>query len=116
MDNAHDLILLYVPCGSEEEATGIARALLEERLIACANVYPSRSLYRWQGKVADEIEHVLICKTSKSRANAAEKRILDMHSYELPCVLQIQPAGVNHAYARWVVGEVSSTRGEGDAR
>jgi periplasmic divalent cation tolerance protein len=102
-----DIVLLYVPCGSEAEATKLASSLLEQRLIACANIYQSRSLYHWEGKLAEEEEFVLICKTLPSRASAAESAIRAQHSYKVPCIVQIQPARVNHEYATWVAGEIA---------
>lgn len=104
--STNNMTLLYVPCGSEEEATTIARTLLQERLIACANIYRSRSLYMWKGALSDEEEHVLFCKTAPSRVRAVERRVRELHSYEVPCILQMQPAHVNHDYAAWVAGEV----------
>ena len=102
----NNVALVYVPCGSVDEATSLARALLEERLIACANIHETRSIYRWKGDVVDEPEQVLICKTSPSSAQDAARRIEELHSYEVPCVLQIQPTQANAAYAAWVEGEV----------
>src|SRR5436190_5120515 len=102
--------MIYVPCGGEQEATRIARTLLDERLIACANVYQSRSLYRWQGQIADETEWMLICKTTPDRATEAERRVLELHSYEVPCVLQIVPGHANPAYGAWVENEVAVER------
>ncbi len=115
MSEPASVVLLYVPCGSEQEAMSIGRALLERRLIACANIYPSRSLYYWEGRIADEAEHVLICKTDRSRAGAARKQVLALHSYELPCVIQIEPTDVNPEYAKWVMAEVAAgtPRGQG---
>lgn len=101
-----NIALLYVPCGSEDEATSIARTLLQERLIACANIYRSRSLYMWKGALSDEEEHVLFCKTAPSRVGAVERRVRALHTYEVPCILQMQAAHVNHDYAAWVAGEV----------
>jgi periplasmic divalent cation tolerance protein len=84
----------------------IGRELIEKGLIACANIYESRSLYRWEGKLADEQEQVLICKTVASRAEAAEREIVRLHSYDVPCVIQLAPLDVNRAYLKWVAGEV----------
>jgi len=102
-----DLILLYVPCGSEDEARRIAGLLLREHLIACGNIYESRSLYYWKGELADEPEQVLLCKTTPARAAAAATRIRQVHSYDSPCILRIEPASANHEYASWVHSEVS---------
>lgn len=102
------LVLLYVPCGSEEEAASIASALLSEHLIACANMYTSRSLYRWQGSIADEQEFVLICKTLASRSDAARQRIETLHSYDVPCVLEVIPAMANEAFYKWAATELTA--------
>jgi periplasmic divalent cation tolerance protein len=105
--NKTGVALIYVPCGSEDEAARLAKLLLAERLIACANIYESRSLFRWDGELADEREFVMVCKTTPQRAADAEQRIIELHSYEVPCVLRIEPAHANEPYAEWVAGEVA---------
>ena len=61
-------IVVFVTCGSEEEALKIANALVESRLAACANlVAPIRSIYRWEGRIWDEKEWLLIIKTQRDR-------------------------------------------------
>lgn len=107
MPEGERVVLLYVPCGSEEEAARLARALLEDRLIACANVYASRSFYAWKGDVVDEPEQVMVCKTTPSRAAAAEKRVRRLHSYDLPCVLRMEEVEANRDYAAWVREQVA---------
>jgi periplasmic divalent cation tolerance protein len=108
MSQEAQIIMIYVPCGSEDEAAGIASALLSERLIACANIYESRSLYMWEGKLADQKEYVLFAKTTPALVSKAEQRIGELHSYEVPCILAIRPDSVSDAYARWVAAEVAS--------
>jgi periplasmic divalent cation tolerance protein len=107
---SHRVSLLYVPCASEDEALRICRALLDERLVACGNIHETRSIYRWNGELADEREFVLICKTTPDRAEAAATKARTLHSYEVPCVLRIEPSGANYEYAAWVRGEVSQVR------
>src|SRR5262245_16253983 len=101
------VVMIYVPCGSDEEASRIAAALLDARLIACANIYESRSIYRWDGRLTDERESVLICKTTAERAADVEQRVLELHSYQVPCVLRLETVHANKAYADWVAGEVA---------
>lgn len=101
------LVMLHVPCGSENEATSLASQLLSQRLIACANIYASRSLYIWNGEMADEQEMVLICKTLASRALEAGRVLEQKHSYDVPCVLRVVPAEANTEYYRWVAAEVA---------
>lgn len=100
-------VILYVTCGSEEEAETIARSLCEERLIACANIYASRSIYIWKGNLTGEKEHVLFCKTTAAKAIAAEKRVRELHSYDVPCIITLAPERVNYAYEAWVAVSVS---------
>ena len=100
------LVLLYVPCGSFDEARRIARALLDARLIACANLHPIRSLYRWAGVPAEEDEVVLLAKTTADHADAAEALIAARHSFTTPAILRLPGVGANAAYAAWVAGEV----------
>jgi periplasmic divalent cation tolerance protein len=102
-----NLVLLYVPCGSEDEALGLARALVETRLIACANLHPIRSVYTWEGRVVDEAEVVLLAKTTVAQAAAAEAEIRRRHSYEVPCLLRLPTAGVNADYLAWIRAAVS---------
>src|SRR5437764_15352629 len=108
MTDNEQVVIMYIPCGSDDEAASIARALLRESLIACANIYPSRSLYRWQGEVADEMEYVLFAKTTASQTEAASRRAEELHSYEVPAIVTIRADRVNDAYARWVIGEVAA--------
>lgn len=94
--------ILYVPCGSDEEAVRIATALINEKLVACGNIVASRSLYYWEGKIADEVEQILLCKTTEDKVEAARERISQLHSYEIPCIIEVEAASANSAYARWV--------------
>ena len=108
MTDESRVVMIYVPCGSDEEAVRICQSLLDERLIACGNIYESRSIYRWNGETTDEREFILVCKTMADRADDAERRVLQLHSYDVPCVLRIEPGHANRAYADWVASEVAA--------
>ncbi len=95
--------LLYVTCGSEGEARGIARAMVEERRAACANILPGmRSLYWWEGAVQEEGETVLILKTTDTMTDDAVARVVALHSYDTPCVVVLPSAGGNAAFLDWI--------------
>lgn len=96
------MILVYVPCGSYDEAKKIAFNLLEEKLIACANITESKSIYWWDGKVCDEDEHIILAKTTETVFEKVRDKILELHSYELPCIIGIKVADVNPGFANWV--------------
>ena len=99
----HGPIIVLVTCGSEEEALKIANALVEDHLAACANlVSPIRSIYRWEGKIWDEKEWLLIIKTQKQRFEALEKRVRSLHSYSVPEIISLPITEGSSAYLNWI--------------
>ena len=84
----------------------LARSLLQERLIACANLVPGvTSLYRWEGEVQEEDETLVVMKTRSELVPRLIARIPELHPYELPEVLVLAVADGLPAYCRWVQGE-----------
>lgn len=99
---------VYITTGSAEEARRIARALVEERLIACANVIDGmNSFYWWEGKVEDDREAVLIVKTRESLVAGLIERVKALHSYTCPCVVALPIAQGNPEYLDWVALETA---------
>ncbi len=89
-------------------AARLGRALVEERLAACANLVPGvRSIYRWQGDVREDAEVLLVLKTRTERCAALAARVKDLHPYELPEVLELPATGGSDAYLAWVRTESS---------
>lgn len=104
-------IFVYVTAGSGEEASRLARTLVEERLAACANVLGGmRSVYRWQGKVEEAEEVVVILKSTTERFAALEARVKALHSYECPCVVALPIAEGSGAYLDWIVAETQAAQ------
>ena len=98
--------LLYITCATPEEAAKLGRALVEERLAACANIIPGmRSIYHWQGKLAEESECVLILKTRKELVESVTARVKALHSYTVPCVLELPVARGHQPYIDWLLAE-----------
>jgi periplasmic divalent cation tolerance protein len=95
--------VVFVTCPSAEKAAEIARALVEERLAACGNVVSAiRSIYRWEGKVEDDAEALLVLKTAWDRFEALRARVLELHPYEVPEVIAL-PVEAGHApYLAWI--------------
>lgn len=101
--------LIYITCGSRDEAATIARTIVEERLAACANIIDTmRSMYWWQGTVTEDDETVLILKTTPQKVKALTGRVMALHSYDLPCVVEIPLGdGGNAAYLDWIAAETA---------
>ena len=89
------------------EAGTIARALVEERLVACANMFVISSVFRWEGKVEQEPEAAIICKTVTEKVPAVIKRVKELHSYETPCITSWKVDSGSEAYLDWVRREAS---------
>jgi len=98
-----DHMVVFVTCGSEDEALKIARALVEEKLAACANmISPLRSIYRWEGKICDEKEWLLLIKTRQSRFEDLAKRVKALHSYSVPEIIALPITEGSPAYLNWI--------------
>lgn len=96
--------LIYITVSNSDDAAKISRTLITEQLAACANIIPSiSSIYRWNGVIEESTEALLIIKTSDETHNKTVERIRELHSYDCPCIISLNPADVNKAYADWVV-------------
>jgi len=101
--------LVYVTCGSLDQARQIGRAIVEARLAACANILDGmKSIYRWEGCVEEGAEVVLLLKTRASLVDALTERVTALHSFDLPCVVEIPLKGGNAEYFAWIAGEASA--------
>ena len=99
------MTLVYVTCKDKKEAEKIAIHLLRKRLIACANVFPIKSMYWWQGKIANDKENVIIAKTNNKNFKKVVSEVKKIHSYEIPCILKIN-ATANKEYEGWANKEI----------
>ena len=101
----NNFILIYITVSNEEEASKIAKYLLNKKIIACANTFPIRSIYKWNDKINDEVEFVLILKTLNKNFEKVKKEIEKIHSYDVPCIIKI-PVSSNEKYFDWIRKEV----------
>ncbi len=94
--------VIFATC-SASEADDLADRLVEERLVGCVNVLPGvRSIYRWQGEICRDEEVVLLMETSDARVDAATERLRELHGYEVPKIIVIDPERCDDAYAAWL--------------
>jgi len=85
------------------ESGKIARILVDERLAACVNIISEiRSIYRWQGKIEDESESLLIVKTTPERMNDLKSRVLELHPYDVPEIIALPVADGLQKYLNWI--------------
>jgi len=103
-----EVALVVTTCGSEEEATRLARTLVEQRLAACVSYTPIRSTYWWQGAVEESREVLLFVKTPRALVKRVFEVIRSLHSYQLPELIALPVADGDPDYLRWIIEE---TRG-----
>lgn len=100
-------VVVLVTTPSSEVAASIARALVDEGLVACGNVIPAiRSIYRWEGKVHDEAEAMLVLKTERRLVPQLKLRLPALHPYEVPELLVLPVEEGLAGYLEWVANGV----------
>ena len=98
---------IYITCKDKTEALSIGRLLLVENLIACANVMDGMtSVYRWEGKVVEDNETVLIAKSVASKVPELIEKVKSTHSYSIPCVVSLPIKEGNPDYIGWIGDEL----------
>ncbi len=101
-------ILVVSTTDTLELARQIARALVEAREAACVNIVPGiRSIYRWEGKLCDDGEFLLLIKSSAERFEAIRDRIQQMHSYKVPEIIALPLADGDPAYLAWLRSSIA---------
>ncbi len=99
------MTLVYITCKDKNEAEKISTHLLKEKIIACANIFPIKSIYWWQGKIVNDSENVIIAKTNNKNFKKVVKEVRKIHSYEIPCILRIKALS-NKEYQQWANKEM----------
>lgn len=100
---------VYVTAPDKAAALKIGRALVDARLAACANVFDGMtSVYRWQGRVQEDSEAVLIAKTRDELVPALTAKVRALHSYECPCIVALPVVGGSQAFIDWIEAETAA--------
>ena len=96
-------IIVIMTVSNREEAVKIVRALLEERLIACANIMdPVSSFFWWKGKIEEEKEVLAIMKSHETFFKKLSKRVMELHSYDIPEILVLPIVDGSASYLDWM--------------
>ena len=108
-----DKVIVLSTCGNATEAEKLARHLIDNRLAACVNVVPGLlSYYRWQGKVENDAELLLLIKTSRGLVDEVRSVVEELHSYELPELIVVPIVDGSRAYLDWLDGELRGNEEE----
>ena len=99
-------VIVSTSVDSEATARAIARAVVEERLAACAHVTPVTSIYRWRGNIEEQAEWICQLKTTEEQIETLMNRIRALHSYEVPEILAIPVLAGYPPYLQWVADAV----------
>jgi periplasmic divalent cation tolerance protein len=107
-----DKIVVLVTCESIREARRIGRALVEQRLVACANILeaPVQSIYHWKGKVESAKEILVVLKTIRNRFAAVEREVRRLHSYDVPEIIALPIATGSAQFLRWMHESIGAAK------
>ncbi len=94
--------IIYITAGDMEEARNIGRKLIEERLAACVNIFPITSIFRWKDNIDESHEFGILVKTKTDKIKEIEKRVKQLHSYEVPCVISFKLGEGSADYLKWI--------------
>jgi periplasmic divalent cation tolerance protein len=101
--------MLYITVGNIDEARRIARALVGERIAACANIVAGmESIYWWEGKLTEDREIIVIAKTRAALVERAIARVRELHSYTVPCVVALPILDGNRGFLDWIDAETEA--------
>jgi periplasmic divalent cation tolerance protein len=104
-----EYITVFITAPNEEEAAKISRTLVGERLAACVNIIRSvRSIYRWQGRVEDEQEVLMIAKTKRDLFKRLQERVKELHSYKVPEIIGLPVIEGSKEYLDWLGQETAT--------
>jgi periplasmic divalent cation tolerance protein len=99
--------IIYITFASIDEAKKIAHILLQQKLVACANIMPPiTSMYEWEGKIQEETEILGIFKTTENKFKMVENKVSELHSYEVPCIIMLPILNGEKKYLKWIENSV----------
>ena len=105
----NEKIIVYITASSVEEGSKIARHLIEKKLAACCNIIPEiRSIYRWEGKVCDDKEALIIVKTLQKTFKKLVEEVRKIHSYSVPEIICSKIEDGFKDYMNWIENEVKT--------
>jgi periplasmic divalent cation tolerance protein len=102
--------IIYITAGDMAQARKMGRILVEERLAACVNIFPITSIFRWKDNIEEANELGIIVKTRSDKVKKIEKRVKEIHSYEVPCVVSFKIDEGSEKYLEWIQESVDDAK------
>lgn len=96
------MTFIYSTFPNKKEAKEIASQLVEEKLAGCVNIFPIESVYFWKGSSQEGEEVAVIIKTKKDNFRRIEEFLLNYHSEETPCIVEIPTGKVTRGFFEWI--------------
>jgi periplasmic divalent cation tolerance protein len=104
MKKVENFVILLCNTPNIENAKQIANTLVKEKLIVCANIFSGViSIYEWEGEILEEGEVTILIKSHRALLDEIESRILELHPYETPEIIQIDIENSNEDYYNWLL-------------
>ena len=104
-----EYIVVLITAPNEEEAAKIAKELVAGRLAACVNIVRNlRSLYRWQGRIEDENEVLMVAKTRRALFESLQQKVKELHSYSVPEIIALPVVAGSEEYLKWLSEETGA--------
>lgn len=100
-----EYISVYTTLPDENITKKIANKLVKERLVACVNYFPIKSVYRWEGNIEKDDEYAVIMKSKRSLYPVLESRLKELHPYEIPAIVTYKIEDGLDEYLFWIKDE-----------
>lgn len=101
--------LIYITCSDKVEAKSIAKHLIKEKLVACANIIDNViSIFEYDDKFCEEKEVILILKTLSTHFEKVKNRVVELHSYDVPCIVEIDVSNSSKEFSNWLKNSIAS--------
>lgn len=95
-------LLIYITHPDHKTAKRISERLISEKYVACSNIFPIESSYWWKGEIENEDEFVSIVKTRCSHFEIIERKVKELHPYDIPCIMALE-VQANEDYEKWII-------------
>jgi len=107
-------IVVVITSTDKEEAVKIVRYLLNEKLIACANIVgPVSSIFWWEGKIDEASEYLVFMKSRENLFEKLTERVKELHSYQVPEIIALPIEKGLPSYLDWLSTSLQSVREDG---